>query len=294
MCARSVSAPSLIEIPVPINTLAQSIPDLSLLSWQSKGINLVLDLFHENVLLPFESLQSKFALTSADHFSYNRIAHFLRSIGTHRIFLQKEVWRFYTGTPVPCKGIAFFYNLFQDKLHFIKSLPYQKWESDLGDSFTDEQWLCAFSSLYKASSCVNHWELSQKIALRWYLTPYILSKFGKDISPLCWRNCGMIGNLLHMFWACKHLTSFWNQNFSQISRITGILTRPSPSLTILHLGIETSPPNFRVVVSHILLAARSLIAQLWKADKAPNVSEVLKIVQTNYVHESLLADRRGN
>lgn len=45
---------------------------------------------------------------------------------------------------------------------------------------------------------------------------------------------------------------------------------------------------------HILLAARTLIAQRWKIDMAPNASEVLRITQSHYVYESLLASRQGN
>ena len=160
-------------------------------------------------------------------------------------------------------------------------------------TYTEEQWVRAFRAIYGASRCVNHWELSQKIALRWYLTPYRISKFGPDGSPLCWRQCGAVGNLVHMFWSCRNLTSFWNSVFSCVSGMTGILIRPNPGLAVLHIGIDLFPPEFRVVITHVLLAARTLIAQHWKADRAPNVSEVLRLTQVNYVHESLLAYRRG-
>lgn len=203
------------------------------------------------------------------------------------------MWEYFTKKPTPPRGISLFYNLFQHKLEFTKSPPYQKWESDLGIHITNTQWQHAFRSLHKATRCVNHWELSQKMALRWYLTPYRVSKFGNHNSPLCWRNCGSIGNLLHMFWTCKHLTSFWGSIFRSISTITGILTRPKPSLAILNIGIELFPPEFRTVITHIFLVARTLIAKHWRTDKAPNVSEVLTTSQTHYVYESLLAGRSG-
>lgn len=135
---------------------------------------------------------------------------------SNHIYLSKETWRFYTTNPTPLKGISLFYNLFQQKLNFTKSHPYRRWESNLGMTITGSQWQYALWSLYKDSRCINHWELSQKIALRWYLTPYRISKFGQNNSPMCWRNCGAIGNILHMFWACKHLTSFWNSIFRSI------------------------------------------------------------------------------
>lgn len=140
----------------------------------------------------------------------------------HITYISQRRHGSYTTLPSPCKGIFLFYNLFQQKLDFAKSHPYKKWKSDLGTTFTNSQWKDALRSLYKASSSVNHWELSQKIALRWYLTPYRISKFGQNNSPMCWRNSGAIGNLLRMFWGCKHLTSFWNSIFRSISSITGL------------------------------------------------------------------------
>lgn len=177
---------------------------------------------------------------------------------------------------MPPKGISFFYNSFQQKLTFTKFQPYQKWESDLGKPITTSQWQYTLKTVYKASKCVIHLELLQKIALRWYLTSYRLSKFCQSNSPLCWRNCGAVGNLLYMFWTCKHLTSFWHNIFRSISNITGILTPPNPSLAILNIGIENFPPDFRVVITHILLVSRPLIVKHWKSDKAPYTSEVFK------------------
>lgn len=104
----------------------------------------------------------------------------------------------------------------------------------------------------------------------------------------------MIGQLTHVFWSCKHLTSFWNKIFRTISEITGLITPSSPALAILNIGIELFPPECRRVVTHILLAARVLIARRWKINLSPNVSEVVEVVKQNYVFESLLPYRQGN
>lgn len=149
---------------------------------------------------------------------------------------------------MPSKGTSLFYNLFQHKLTFIKIPPYQKWEADLGKNYTTSQWQSAYTAIYKASKCVNHWELSQKIALRWYLTPYQISKFSQTNS---WRECSDVGNIMHVFWSCKHLTSFWNSIFRQVSSITGILTPLDPGMAVLNLGVEIFPLCFLTVVTHV-------------------------------------------
>ena len=68
---------------------------------------------------------------------------------------------------------------------------------------------------------------------------------------------------------------------------------PNPELAILNLGIEGFPPEFRIVVTHILLAARLLLTRNWKSNTVPSVTEVLEVTQTNYTFESLLAGREG-
>lgn len=140
---------------------------------------------------------------------------------------------------------------------------------------------------------MNHWELSQKIALRWHLTPLRASKFLPSSSPPCRRGCGDTGHLMHMFWICKNLTCFWRNVFSFLSDITGILTPPEPSLGIPNLGIDRFPPSCLSIVMHILLAARLLIARGWKSNKVPNLSEVVEIVRLHYKYEAMLATKQG-
>lgn len=134
----------------------------------------------------------------------------------------------------------------------------RKWENDLGISFSNEQWQGTFMELHKASHCVTHWEITIKIANRWHFTPYRLSNYFLGSSPQCWRECGQIGNLLHMLWLCPNIRNLWNQTFYLIFSLTGILTPPTPALAILHLGIEKFPLDYRPAVSHILLETRVL------------------------------------
>lgn len=207
-------------------------------------------------LKPISSLRRQFNLMPIDLYRYYQVTYLLGSIKTD------VGWPFYTNSPTPPKGISFFNNLFQHILTFTKYPPYQKWEANLGKSFTTFKWQCTLKTIYKPSKCVNHWEQSKKLALMWYLTPYRVSKFCQTNSPLCWRDCGGVGNILHTFWSCKLLTSFWHGIFRCISNIMGILTPPNLSISVLNIGLENFPSDFRTVVTHVLLVARSLIKNL--------------------------------
>lgn len=128
-----------------------------------------------------------------------------------------------------------------------------------------------------------------RVTNRWQYSPCRLTKFFPNTSPLCWRNCGLRGHLLHMFWECPCLTSFWNQVFQLISSITGIITTPNPALAILHIGIETFPYEMRSIVSYILLVACSLVLCTWKNTPTANITDVTRLVQQHYTFERLLA-----
>lgn len=160
-----------------------------------------------------------------------------------------------------------------------------KWEQDLNTSFSATQWQTAIRSTYKASRCVTHWEQSQKILTRWYLTPYRLSTFYKQSDPLCWRGCGHIGNIYHIFWSCKSLMGFWRKVFELLSTVTGVLSPTDPALALLLLGIENIPLDIRTVFVHILIAARSTIARKWKQPDPPSHLEVIRQVNTQFSME---------
>lgn len=67
-----------------------------------------------------------------------------------------------------------------------------------------------------------------------------------------------------------------------LSDLTGRLTKPDPSLAILHLGIDFFPHNFRTVVIHVLLAAKSILARHWRQNLATNPSEVINLVNVYF------------
>lgn len=168
------------------------------------------------------------------------------------------------------------------------------WEKDLKTTFSSEKWSYALHYNYIASHCVNHWEITQKILVRWYRTPYQLAKMFPSQSPLCWRDCGSQGTIFHTFWQCKNVSSYWKKVFSILADITGVLNPPEPALAILHLGIDNYPLQFRTVVTHILITAKMIIARHWRTTLSPNPSEVMTQVNLNFQYERLLAIRKSS
>lgn len=84
-----------------------------------------------------------------------------------------------------------------------------KWSTDLHHTFTDLQIQNMIELSYKSSICTKIQETNYKIFTRWYMTPSRLHAIFPDASEHCWR-CGTDkGTILHIFWTCPKLTSYW-------------------------------------------------------------------------------------
>lgn len=211
------------------------------------------------------------------------LLHFLTKHPIPALATHPKVWSFYISISKKVKGTSLFYNILQDKDNLCKSSTVTKWETDFRSTFTPSQWRAAFNSISKVTHCVSHWEMALKITNRWYYTPFRLARFSSSCSPQCWCNCGQVGNLLHTFWECPTLTSFWRQIFQLISTCTGILTPPCPALALHNVGLDRYPHTYRPVVSHILLAACCcVILKQLKSLLAANLSETINIIHQNH------------
>lgn len=135
--------------------------------------------------------------------------------------------------------------------------------------------------------------MQQKITLRWYLTPYRISKIYPEASPQCCRRCGDTGTLLQVLWSCAWLHTLWSQVERIISIITGTQRTLTPDMAILSLDLYDTPLPYRIVVSHIILATRLTILRRWKTSEAPNIMEVIHTTHTHGTYEVLHSSTTG-
>lgn len=136
------------------------------------------------------------------------------------------------------------------------------WEDELSKHFTSEAWASAFTISLKVSKCINHFELMRKIHLQWYLTPVRFANISSSTSHLCWRQCSQIGTLLHMWWSCPRISSFWRLVSDLFTELTNIHIPLTPKLAFLDIDIHDITSHFQTVVHHVLFTARISIARL--------------------------------
>ncbi|KAG9483960.1 hypothetical protein GDO78_009721 [Eleutherodactylus coqui] len=106
-------------------------------------------------------------------------------------------------------GISRAYSSLSDHIT-VSVLPFQmRWERDLQESFSEDEWLRAFQLNLKNYHCINHLETNRKLPYRWFLTPYHLAKMSAQHSTICWRCNRQTGSMMHIWWS-------WNRGESPL------------------------------------------------------------------------------
>lgn len=108
-------------------------------------------------------------------------------------------------------GISIIYSSFAQTQ---SKSPYMlAWETDLQEHWDLAVWHRAISRSYKDILNTSLIEASLKVLTRWYMTPSRLSSIFPSESPLCFRECQMMGSILHVWWDCTKIRSVWNKIF---------------------------------------------------------------------------------
>lgn len=73
----------------------------------------------------------------------------------------------------------------------------EKWELEMNVVTGDQEWEQLCENGHKLTSSPTWKEFIWKVNVRYFKTPFIISKFDKTKTNLCWRHCGQIGDHTH-------------------------------------------------------------------------------------------------
>lgn len=107
-------------------------------------------------------------------------------------------------------------------------------------------------------------EASLKVLTRWYYVPARLAVIFLGSCPLCYRGCELEGTMLHTWWTCPRIRSFWQKVFRTISSITKALVTPDPNIALLNRCIPALDKYSQTLAYFVLLGAKITIAKAWK------------------------------
>ncbi|CAH2283817.1 Hypothetical predicted protein, partial [Pelobates cultripes] len=166
------------------------------------------------------------------------------------------------------------------------SNPARHWAQDLQGHISKDQWERAIVTTKKLIKSEVLLEQYRKTLYRWYMVPIRLHKLYPGSPPECWR-CGKgEGTVLHIWWQCELVTSFWRNIHCLIRAATGTKL-PSTPITSLLLHMPSNiPKGIQKLAFHILLTAQRAIARLWKSQRPPLVAEVCRDIDTQHLYET--------
>lgn len=139
----------------------------------------------------------------------------------------------------------------------------REWESDLHHTWSIEEWHRASMAASKGILNIALIEANMKVLMRWYMVPLKISKIYPSASPMCFRNCGHIGSMLHIWWDCPRIRGLWNRIFHTIRKITGFPIQKSPQLALLNFPCPKIPKVVQRLM-FIFLGTKLTIARAWK------------------------------
>lgn len=144
-----------------------------------------------------------------------------------------------------------------------------KWESDLGVSFSVDEWTSMSDNLRKSNKAISFRETPIKIFSRWYLTPSKLHTYYPSISPNCFRGCAEPGTLMHTFWNCIHLNQIWHKATDIIENSSKQKIIPTPQICLLFANIPNIPSPCMRLFHSLCSSSHWMIAYNWKSNNLP-------------------------
>ena len=83
-------------------------------------------------------------------------------------------------------------------------------------------------------------EIQSKTTMRYHLTPVRMAKINNSGNNRHWRGCGERGSLLHCWWECKVVQSFWKTVWRFLKKLKIELPH-DPAIALL--GIYPRDPS---------------------------------------------------
>lgn len=285
-----------LKSPISLNPdLPPAIQSIGFRSWRLRGILDLDQLFDNGVLKSFQLLKQEFNLPSNDFYKFLQLRHFLEFILKNEgiRFDLSDIEKQLFSSPALKKKISVFYSMLSnvgtssfDSLKVI-------WEKDFETNFSDEEWLSICSGVFFRNASISNHEQSFKFIYRTYLTPVRLHKIFPNVSQYCFKCKSNIGTVMHVFWDCDMIKTYWKEIHKMVQKIIGKSFELSPSIYLLNSKFELHLNHSLELVLHLCsFLARKCILLLWSTPHIPSTTMWLNQITTFLPLEKLTCDLR--
>ena len=266
-------------------------------AWRDKGVYVLDHLFKDNALMSFQQLQELFDIPKSHFFGYLQIRHFISSLANFSPTASHldDPETFLLNRKSLKHFISAFYSLLLSFDTYELPNTSRKWESDLGTEFIEDDWKEAIDVIRSASTCNRLRETQYKILHRLHITPVILHKIDRSISPLCSKCKSERGTYFHCFWECKCIARFWKHVAKVISEVLEVEIKRDPSVFLVGLPskvLHLPSPRY-TLLEKLLLTARKCILLHWIKECPPTITLWYREIFNILPHEKLVAIIKG-
>lgn len=165
-----------------------------------------------------------------------------------------------------------------------------KWAIDFGYNIEFEKWLKLWNRDIKFTACTSLRENVWKMLYRWYLTPAKLAKIYRSENKTCWK-CGEVeGDLYHMWWQCNKVKVFWEAIYNELKKVFKYTFPKRPEAFLLGIMGKEIKNEDKKIFLYATTAARIMLAQNWKIETIPNISD-WQVKMINYAELDRLTGR---
>uniref|UniRef100_A0A8C5LY10 Reverse transcriptase domain-containing protein n=1 Tax=Leptobrachium leishanense TaxID=445787 RepID=A0A8C5LY10_9ANUR len=244
---------------------------------ESAGLRRFRDVLTGGRVITFADISTRTVLRPFDYFRFIQLRHYITTGALGRVAGTPLTWfeKLCSAEQVT-KGLisTIYYALCAGSKEWDELTYCARWEADLGESLTGDEWEEIWEATAKSSICVTHQEQSFKMLFRWYTTPVLLCRMGRTTTDLCWRNCGLQGTFIHIWWECPRARAYWVEVGRLLSTVfqRAILLDPWDFLLSRPKSNLTNPEQ--ALLRCILLAARRSLASHWLSDVVPSMTMV--------------------
>uniref|UniRef100_A0AAR2M2X3 Reverse transcriptase zinc-binding domain-containing protein n=1 Tax=Pygocentrus nattereri TaxID=42514 RepID=A0AAR2M2X3_PYGNA len=266
--------------------------------WAKRGVVSLSDLYIDGKFASFEQLTQRYNIPRIHFYRYLQLRNFVSSNLdsfplSPSISLLESI---YKHKAINTQAISIIYGLLDSHNYTSLELLKSKWEMDLGGTILEETWCKIIQGIFSSSICAKHAVIQFKIVHRLHWSKVRLSKIKAGLDPTCDR-CGLApASLLHMFWSCSKLYTFWNSIFETFSKVSGKAVEPSPFIALFGVVPIDSAPNRRDInmFAFCSLLARRLILFKWKDANPPTYNHWVREVLYHLKLEKIRYTLRGS
>ena len=245
-------------------------------SWHMKGIQKMMDLYVDGVLLSFEQLCQRYQLSRNHFFKYLQLKSYM-SLQYKQIMYIPPLSKLEELTLANLEGrghVSKYYNILVAYSTESTLDKLNAWKGDIQEDIDERVWNDACLKAQTQTINTRFKLLQYKWLMRVYITPVKLHHMSNNIPDVCSKCLDEKGTLYHCLWECPKIQRFWNDVIKSMSEIFNIKIPLDVKLCVLGIYPEdfVQTQKKTKLLDFGLLQARRAIALCWKRMDAPSLN----------------------